>query len=77
MLVVDGFLENGVFIPSRPLFNIKGRQSATLTVTLNEETERQERIIAWRQFGEAVINSSEELEGYPERLKFKNLEETV
>ena len=77
MLVVNGFLENGVFIPSKPLFNIKGRQNATLTITLNEEIEQQERIIAWRQFGEAVINSNEELDGEPERLKLRNLEEAV
>ena len=77
MLVVDGFLENGVFIPNKPLVDVKGRQSATLTVTLNEEIERQERILAWRQFGETILNSDEKLEGEPERFKFRNLEEVI
>ncbi|MCL2722572.1 MAG: hypothetical protein FWD47_14675 [Treponema sp.] len=77
MLIVDGFLENGVFIPNKPLVNIKGRQNATLTITENEENEKQERINAWRQFGEAVLNSDEILEGEPERLRFKSLEEVI
>jgi hypothetical protein len=77
MLVVNGILENGVFIPNKPLFNLKGRQSATLTITQNEEIERQERIIAWKQFGEAILNSDEKLEGKPERINFRNLEEVI
>jgi hypothetical protein len=77
MLIVEGFLENGVFIPNKPLFDIKGRQYATLTITENEEKERQKRIMAWQQFGEAVINSNEELEGEPERLRFRTLEELI
>jgi hypothetical protein len=67
MLVVEGFLENGVFIPNKPLINVKGRQNATLTITENEEKEQQEWITAWRQFGEAILNSDEELEGEPGR----------
>jgi hypothetical protein len=77
MLVVEGFLENGVFIPSKPLIDIKGRQYATLTIAENEEKERQERITAWRQFGEAIINSDEKLEGEPERLRFRIIEEII
>ena len=73
MLIVEGFLENGVFIPNKPLVNVIGRQNATLTITADEEKERQERIIAWQQFGEAVLNNNEELEGEPERLKFREL----
>ena len=75
MLVVEGFLENGVFIPSKPLADVKGRQYATLTITENEEKERQERMAAWRQFGEAVISSNEVLEGEPERLRFRTIED--
>jgi predicted DNA-binding antitoxin AbrB/MazE fold protein len=77
MLVVEGFLENGVFIPNKPLVALEGRQYATLTITENEEKERQERITAWRQFGEAIINSDEELEGEPERLRFRSVEEII
>jgi hypothetical protein len=77
MLVVEGFFENGVFVPNKPLVDVKGRQSATLTITGDEEKERHERITAWRQFGEAVLNSDEVLEGEPERFKFRPLEEII
>ena len=73
MLIVDGFLENGVFIPNKPLFDVKGRQSATLTVSTNDEIDRQEQILAWKQFGEAILNSDEELERNPERIKFRDI----
>ena len=74
MLVVEGFFENGVFVPQKPLVNIKGRQNATLTIAEDEEKERLERITAWRQFGEAVLNSDEALEGEPERFRFRDFE---
>jgi hypothetical protein len=74
MLVVEGFFENGVFIPQKPLIDIKGRLNATLTIAEDEEKERQERITAWRQFGEAVLNSDEVLEGEPERFQFRDFE---
>jgi len=77
MLVVEGFLENGVFTPNKPLADVKGRKYATLTVTENEEKERQERMTAWQQFGEAVINSGEELAGNPERFQFRTLQEAI
>jgi len=74
MLIIEGFLENGVFIPNKPLADVKGRQQATLTILKDEEKERQECISAWQQFGEAVINSDEILEGEPERIQFRNPE---
>jgi len=74
MLVVEGFFENGVFVPQKPLVDIKGRLNATLTITEDEEKERQERVTAWRQFGEAVLNSDEVLEGEPERFRFRTIE---
>jgi hypothetical protein len=73
MLVIQGFFENGVFVPNQPLTGIKGRQNATLTINEDEENERQERIMAWRQFGEAVLSSDEVLEGEPERFQFRPL----
>jgi hypothetical protein len=73
MLIVDGFFENGVFTPNKMLADVKGRQYATLTIVENEENERQERITAWQRFGEAVINSDEELEGEPERFRFREI----
>jgi hypothetical protein len=74
MLIVEGFFENGVFVPQKPLVDVKGRLNATLTITEDEEEERQERITAWRQFGEAVLNSDEVLEGEPERFRFRAVE---
>jgi hypothetical protein len=73
MLVIQGFCENGVFVPNQPLPGINGRQNATLTINENGEDERQEQIQAWKQFGEAVLNSDEVLEGEPERFKFRSL----
>ena len=75
MLVVEGFFENGVFMPNKPLVDIKGRLNATLTITEDEEKERQERITAWRQFGNAVLGSDEILEGEPQRFLFRSFEE--
>ena len=74
MLVIEGFLENGVFIPKKPLVDVKGRLNATLTITEDEEKERQEQITAWQQFGIAVLSSDEVLEGEPERFRFRAVE---
>ena len=38
---------------------------------VDEEKECQERITAWRQFGETILNSDEVLEGEPERFRFR------
>ena len=75
MLVVNGFFENGVFVPEKPLANIIGRQRATLTIAEDEENERQKRILAWREFGRAIRASDEILEGEPERIRFRTPEE--
>lgn len=77
MLIVDGFLENGVFIPNKPLVDIKGRQSATLTVSTSDEIDRQVHIAAWEKFGEAILSSSEELQGEPERIKLREIEAMI
>ena len=71
MLVIQGFFENGVFVPNQPLTGVKGRQSATLTINEDEENVRQERIMAWQQFGEAVLSSDEVLDDEPERFQFR------
>ncbi|MCL2294113.1 MAG: hypothetical protein FWC36_04525 [Spirochaetes bacterium] len=44
MLVVNGFFENGVFIPEKPLADIKGRQKAVLRIEFKDE--KQERLNA-------------------------------
>ena len=40
MLVVNGFFENGVFIPEKPIAHISGRQRASLNI---EETGKKQR----------------------------------
>ena len=73
MLVVNGFFENGVFIPEKPLDDIRGRQKAVLRIEY--EDEKQKRLNAWKEFSLAVRTSDEVLEGEPERTRFRNPEE--
>ena len=75
MLVINGFFENGVFIPEKPLSNIKERRKAVLSIEETDEDERQERIKAWKEFSHAIRSSDEVLEGEPERLHFREPEE--
>jgi len=72
MLVVNGYLENGVFIPEISLPNIKGRQKAVLNIV---ENERQKMHEAWREFSRTIRACNEELEGKPVRLRFKTPED--
>ncbi|MCL2137965.1 MAG: hypothetical protein FWH41_00360 [Treponema sp.] len=39
MLVVNGFLENGVFVPENPLSVIEGRQKAVLRIEYEEKNQ--------------------------------------
>jgi len=66
MLVVNGFIENGVFIPEQPLVGIEGRQRAVLRI--EHEEEKLERVIAWKEFSQAIRASDEILVGEPQRL---------
>ncbi|GHV85923.1 hypothetical protein AGMMS50230_15310 [Spirochaetia bacterium] len=77
MLVVNGFFENGVFVPSKPISAIQGRQAATLTIKeASEEKKKQKRIQAWKEFSRTIRTSTEQLEGEPEKLRFRTPEET-
>jgi predicted DNA-binding antitoxin AbrB/MazE fold protein len=76
MLVINGFFENGVFVPNKPIAGINGRQRAVLNIEEeNREKERQEHIKAWKEFGDEILNSDEILEGEPERFHFRTPEE--
>ena len=75
MLVVYGFFENGVFVPERPLTNIKGRQRATLNIEETSKDEKQERLNAWQEFSRTIRASDEVLEGEPGRIRFRTPEE--
>jgi hypothetical protein len=43
MLIVDGFFENGVFVPEKPLIGITGRQKAVLNIDTATETDEEKR----------------------------------
>ena len=75
MLVVNGFLEDGVFIPEKSLSDIKGRQKAVLHVAETDKDEKQQRLKAWREFSRAIRGDNEILEGEPERIRFRTPEE--
>jgi hypothetical protein len=74
MLVVNGFFENGVFVPEKPLTNIKGRQKAVLNID-ETENKKQERLNAWQEFSRVIRTNNEPLEGEPERIRFRTPEE--
>ena len=44
MLVVDGFFENGVFVPEKPVTAIAGRQKAVLSIDNTDETDEEKRV---------------------------------
>ena len=76
MLVIQGFFENGVFIPNEPVLSVKGRHEATLIIQEpDEEKEKQERIRKWTEILEDLRNCKEELTGDPERIHFRTPEE--
>jgi len=75
MLVVNGFFENGVFVPEKPLTNIKGRQRAVLNIDETNKNENQERINAWQEFSRVIRSNNETLEGEPGRIRFRTPEE--
>ena len=76
MLVVDGYFENGVFTPNKPVVNVNGRQEATLTIKESAVQEQQERIKRWGEIKKMLADCDDELlEGEPERVHFKTPEE--
>jgi len=75
MLVVNGFFENGVFVPEKPLAYIKGRQRAVLNIDETDKNEKQERLNAWQEFSRVIRTNNEPLDGEPERIRFRTPEE--
>jgi len=43
MLVIDGFFENGVFVPEKPITAVKGRQRAVLNIENTDEASEEKR----------------------------------
>ena len=75
MLVINGFFENGVFVPEKPLANIKSRQRAVLNIDETNRNEKQERLSAWQEFSRVVRTNNEPLEGEPQKIRFRTPEE--
>ena len=75
MLIVNGFFENGVFVPEKPLANIKGRQRAVLNIEETGKDDRQNRLKAWQEFSYSIRTSDETLEGEPQRIRFRTPQE--
>ena len=76
MLIIQGFFENGVFTPNEPVFGVKGRQEATLTIQEpDEEDAVLEQAGKWTEILEELQNCKEELTGEPERIHLRTPEE--
>jgi predicted DNA-binding antitoxin AbrB/MazE fold protein len=75
MLVVNGFFENGVFVPEKPLANIKGRQRAVLNIDETDKNKNHERLSSWQEFSRVIRTNNELLEGEPQRIHFRTPEE--
>jgi predicted DNA-binding antitoxin AbrB/MazE fold protein len=50
MLIIDGFFENGVFVPEKPLTAITGRQKAVLSIDNTGETNEEKRAKGQKAF---------------------------
>ena len=74
VLVVQGYFENGVFIPKEPVLNMKGRREATLTIQ-ESDGEKERQIKMWTEILEDLRNCDEELAGEPERIHLRTPEE--
>jgi len=70
VLIINGFFENGVFIPEKPLADIKGRQKAVLSIDDSVKDEKQEHISASRKhnFSPLTMAKIEEWAKTPELL---------
>jgi hypothetical protein len=76
VLVIQGFFENGVFTPSEPVYGVKGRQEATLTIQEPDgEGAALEQAGKWAAILEEPRNCKEELTGEPERIHLRTPEE--
>ena len=76
MLVIQGFFENGVFTPSEPVFGVRGRQEATLTIQeIGGKNETQEQARIWTEILKDLRSCKEELTGEPDKIHLRTPEE--
>jgi predicted DNA-binding antitoxin AbrB/MazE fold protein len=90
MLVINGFIENGVFIPNQPI-PIQKRMEASLEIkdvskiedkkagsyrTVKEISQKENRS-AWEEFEKAIRGITDEdlPDDFPTRIKFRTPEE--
>jgi predicted DNA-binding antitoxin AbrB/MazE fold protein len=76
MLVITGFIENGVFIPNQPI-PIQERTGASLEIKDVKEISQKENRVAWEEFEKAIREITDEdlPDDFPTRIKFRTLEE--
>jgi hypothetical protein len=78
LLTVEGYFEAGHFITDTPIRIPEGRKIivTVLDETINKDKERKVYKKLWDEIIDEIENSSEVLEGEPERLRFRTPEET-
>jgi len=78
LLVVEGYFEDGRFIPNNPIRIPEGKKTivTVLDEAINAEKERKAYKKLWDEIIDEIENSDEVLEGEPERLRFRTPEET-
>ena len=73
LLTVEGYFENGHFIPNTPIHIPEGKK--TIVTVFDEEFNRDKERKAYKKLWDEIIdeveNSNEALEGEPERLRFR------
>jgi hypothetical protein len=78
MLAIQGYFQSGRFITDTPV-QIPERKKTIVTVldeNVDEDKELEAHKKLWDEIMAMVQTSDEVLEGEPERLRFRNLEET-
>ena len=79
LLTFRGYFESGRFVSDTPIQIPEGRKTiiTVLDEKIDKENERVNYIAYWNKIIEDIQNSDEELEGEPERIRFKTPEEFV
>jgi hypothetical protein len=78
MLAFQGYFQSGRFVTDNPV-QIPERKKTIVTVLdegIDEDRERKAYQRLWDEIIDEIENSDETLEGEPERLRFRNPEET-
>jgi predicted KAP-like P-loop ATPase len=77
LLTVQGYFERGHFVADTPI-QIPERRKTIVTVLderIEKENEQEKYIAYWNKIIEDIQNCDEVLEGEPERIHFRTLDE--